>query len=175
ILINPPRNMSTARLFVAGNAKSGEAAAPPDDWTRVHYGWKSQAMPTDFRAPARIPTAPVTTTDAREAESVVLATAGATAPRRDAIDARIVADVKNGTGAIIDSPDQVGGYPAYARGAAPVDSDGDGMPDEWERRAGLDPANPADGRADRSGEGYTNLEKYLQSLMPARGRRSGTE
>ena len=105
---------------------------------------------------------------------LVLASAGAIAPRRDAIDERIVADVKNGTGAIIDSPDQVGGYPTYDRGVAPVDSDGDGMPDEWERRVGLDPANPSDGNADRDGDGYTNLEEYLHSLMLQPNRRSGT-
>jgi hypothetical protein len=85
-----------------------------------------------------------------------------------------VADVKNGTGSIIDSPDQVGGYPVYNRGVAPTDSDGDGIPDEWERRAGLDPANPSDGNA-VGRDGYTNLERYLHSLMPPPPRRSGTD
>jgi hypothetical protein len=94
----------------------------------------------------------------------VLAQAGATAPRRDAIDARIVADVGNGTGSIIDSPEQVGGYSAYVGGDAPLDSDGDGIPDEWERRMGLDPGNPADGNLDRNGDGYTNIEEYLHAL-----------
>jgi hypothetical protein len=106
---------------------------------------------------------------------MVLERAGAVAPRRDATDARIVADVRNGTGAIIDTPEQVGGYPGYAGGMAPVDSDGDGMPDEWERRVGLDPANPSDGNADRNQDGYTNLEDYLFSLMPAPRGRSGRE
>jgi hypothetical protein len=175
ILINPPRTTAPAKLFVARNAKYGEKAAPQDDWSRVHYGWKSASVPAAFHAAERFETAPITTIDAAEAMELVLATAGATAPRRDAIDRRIVADVKNGTGSVIDTPDTVGGYPPYERGVAPVDTDGDGIPDDWEGRAGLDPNNPADANADRIGDGYTNLERYLQSLMPGLGRRPGRE
>jgi hypothetical protein len=107
-----------------------------------------------------------------EALRLVLNGAGAVAPRRDTVDQRIVADVRNGTGSIIDSPDRVGGYPVFDRGVVPVDSDGDGIPDEWERRNHLNPANPSDGNADR-GDGYTNLEAYLQSLMPRPNHQSG--
>ena len=45
------------------------------------------------------------------------------------------------------------------------DADGDGMPDEWELARGLDPENPADGPADKNGDGYTNLEDYLNGLI----------
>jgi hypothetical protein len=41
------------------------------------------------------------------------------------------------------------------------------MPDAWERAHGLDAANPADGPRDRDGDGYTNLEEYLNSLVPS--------
>ena len=51
---------------------------------------------------------------------------------------------------------------------APVDTDGDGMPDEWETRHGLDPQNPADGAADANKDGYTNVEDYLNSLVAKR-------
>ena len=47
---------------------------------------------------------------------------------------------------------------------APVDSDRDGMPDMWEIYYGLDPYNPADRNDDHTGDGYTNLEKYLNAL-----------
>ncbi|MDE6627744.1 MAG: thrombospondin type 3 repeat-containing protein, partial [Muribaculaceae bacterium] len=48
--------------------------------------------------------------------------------------------------------------------AAPVDSDGDGMPDAWEEENGLDPQNAND-RNLTDAEGFTNLERYLNSLV----------
>ena len=52
----------------------------------------------------------------------------------------------------------------HEQGVAPADTDGDGMPDEWERAHGLDATN-ADDRNLVNGEGYTALEVYLNSLM----------
>ena len=175
ILINPSGRNLVPKIFVSGNAKFGETAAPSDEWARVHYGWHSASAPDKYRASGRFPTAIVSSSEAKDALTLVLAGAGAIAPRRDAVDQRIVADVRNGTGSIIDSPDQVGGYPTFDRGVPPVDSDGDGIPDDWERRAGLNPSNPADGNAVRDGDGYTNLEHYLHSLMPRPNRRSGEQ
>jgi hypothetical protein len=40
------------------------------------------------------------------------------------------------------------------------------MPDAWERLHGLHPTNPADRNADKDGDGYTNLEQYINSLVP---------
>jgi formylglycine-generating enzyme required for sulfatase activity len=40
------------------------------------------------------------------------------------------------------------------------------MPDEWEKRFGLDPHNPNDAQQDSDGDGYTNLEEYLNSTDP---------
>lgn len=65
---------------------------------------------------------------------------------------------------IIDSPDAVGGYPAYNSLPAPPDTDGDGIPDEWETANGLDPANPSDGALKNLSKVYTNLEVYLYDL-----------
>ena len=61
----------------------------------------------------------------------VLAQAGATLPRRDAIDARIVYETKSGTGRYINTDHEVGGYPCLVseKRAADWDSDGDGMPE----------------------------------------------
>ncbi|OGS69940.1 MAG: hypothetical protein A2Y96_02365 [Firmicutes bacterium RBG_13_65_8] len=72
--------------------------------------------------------------------------------------------MRNGSGGIIDSPGDVGGYPELATGPAPPDTDHDGMPDEWESGHGLSASDPADGNADRDGDGYTNIEEYLHSL-----------
>ena len=48
--------------------------------------------------------------------------------------------------------------------AAPVDTDGDGMPDKWEQENGLDPNDPSDG-AKATASGFTNLEIYPNSLV----------
>ena len=81
-------------------------------------------------------------------------------PKRDAADSRVVADVENRTGKIIASQQEVGGWPAFASGSATaVDSDNDGIPDEWEKQHGLNPNDPAD--ANTMSGGYTQLENYL--------------
>jgi hypothetical protein len=104
---------------------------------------------------------PVTTVSARSAYEAVLRNVGASLPRRDSVDARIVAEVRGRKGSIIDSQAQVGGWPELRSKAAPVDSDNDGMPNSWERRHGLNPHVAGDGATDRDSDGYTNLEEYL--------------
>jgi hypothetical protein len=51
-------------------------------------------------------------------------------------------------------------------GTAPTDTDGDGVPDAWERANGLDPNDPTDRNGDRNHDGWTNLEEYVNSLVP---------
>lgn len=58
---------------------------------------------------------------------------------------------------------QVGGLPEY-KGEAVVDSDGDGMPDAWEIANGLNPNDPTDANMDCNGDGYTNIEKYINGI-----------
>lgn len=102
--------------------------------------------------------------DAEAAYQAVLARAGAVLPRRDAVDARLVEDVRNGTGRIINREFEVGGYPELKSAEAPLDTDHDGMPDAWEETKGLDKTNAADGKA-ITASGYSNLELYLNSLV----------
>jgi pectate lyase len=74
-----------------------------------------------------------------------------------------VNDVKNRTGKIIDSQNDVGGWPVLKSIEAPKDTDQDGMPDEWEKKNGINPGNAEDGKI--IGEnGYTMLEKYLNNI-----------
>jgi hypothetical protein len=91
--------------------------------------------------------------------------AGATVPARDAVDTRIVQGVLNNpmTGACIDSPNEVGGWPALGAGAPPQDADQDGMPDAWEAAYGTNPG-VFDPHGDIDGNGYANLEDYLNSF-----------
>lgn len=64
---------------------------------------------------------------------------------------------------IITDPRQMGGFPEY-KGTPYVDTDGDGMPDEWEKANGLDPNDPSDANKDCTGDGYTNIEKYINGI-----------
>ena len=65
---------------------------------------------------------------------------------------------------IISDPRQMGGYPVYGAWQPYVDTDGDGMPDEWERANGLNPNDPSDANGDCNGDGYTNIEKYINGI-----------
>lgn len=85
---------------------------------------------------------------------------------RDSADSRVVADVRSRSGRIIDDVSDTPGWPPLASAPPPRDSDGDGMPDDWEQSVGLGPADAGDGARDRDGDGYTNLEDYLNSLVP---------
>ncbi len=105
----------------------------------------------------------IKTETAQEAYRTVLAGVGASLPRYDAADARLLADVRNGTGRLINSQTEVGGFPVLRSADPPVDSDHDGIPDDWESAHGLDPKDPADGAQIGKG-GYSNLELYLNSI-----------
>jgi hypothetical protein len=120
----------------------------------------------DFFAPKRHPAPPITEHTATQARGLVLDYAGATRPKRDAVDTRVVNDVKAGRSRIVDDPDQVGGWPDMLQAAAPMDSDHDGMPDGWERRHKLNPNDTSDGSSDADGDGYTNVEEYLNQTDP---------
>ncbi len=111
-------------------------------------------------------TAPVATDEAEKARDRVLEGAGATLPKRDAVDLRVVHDVRAGTGTIIDSQQQVGGWPELPQTGAPPDTDGDGMPDAWEAAHGLDPEAAAVAGHDSDGDGYTDIEEYLNATNP---------
>ena len=129
---------------------------------------------------------------AEEAYKFVLDNAGATLPKRDIVDQHIIAQVRTGEvyydkkadskkyyqfryrrlpadsykQGIITDISQVGGYPEY-KGKPYKDSDGDGMPDDWEIKHGLNPKDPSDANGDLNGDGYTNIEKYINGIDPS--------
>jgi hypothetical protein len=120
--------------------------------------WKMDSV-TDLGA--NLPT----THSASEAFDLVLARAGASL-HRDAVDIRVTENVRQRKGKLLDSQSEVGGWPPLRRTSAPSDQDRDGMSDAWEQTHGLNPDDPADRNGDRDGDGYTNLEEYLNSLCP---------
>lgn len=111
----------------------------------------------------RNPAPRIRTVDPFAAYGQVLEHAGARVPRRDAVDERVVADARNGTGRIIDDPSQVNGWPLLAFGVPYPDADVDGMDDTWEKAHGLDPGNRSD-RNQTGPSGYTWLEEFLNEL-----------
>lgn len=108
----------------------------------------------------------VITTSAAEAFAQVLARAGCTLPMRDTVDERILADVRRGLARLVDDPAEVGGWPQLAAGMPLPDADRDGMPDEWEKAHGFDPSGAADGPKDADGDGWTNVEEFLNGTHP---------
>ena len=160
-MFNPTEKYSI-RAFIKGNFVEGRMAF--DKWFSKPVEMAGKAAETPE----------ITAIDAKIAFLKVLDEAGATLPVRDAVDARVVAGVRNGTGRIIDSQWEVGGWPEYRAARPPADTDRDGMPDEWERARGLDPKNPADAAAQSKTGGYSNVEDYLNSLsgrMPGQVKR----
>jgi hypothetical protein len=112
--------------------------------------------------------ASVATDSAIMAYHRVLSQGGALPWRRDSVDARVTDQVFSGSGGIIDTTDQVGGWPKLVSGEPAIDSDQDGMPDYWEQTMGSDPES-ADNNGDVDGNGYTNLEDYLNWLGAPHG------
>ena len=104
------------------------------------------------------------TQSATEAYEKVLASSGASLVR-DAVDLRVVRDVRLRQGRLLNSQKEVGGWPVLKSKTAHSDTDRDGMPDEWEREHKLDPKDPTDRNSDPDSDGYTNLEEYLNSLV----------
>jgi pectate lyase len=152
---------------IAGNVVEGFPAVSADNWAGG-IDLEGDSSPARNRRAEPFPVAPVTTQSAPEAYALVLAGAGATRPRRDAVDARVIADTRRGGATfgngIIDLPGQVGGWPELRSAPAPTDTDGDGMPDDWERNQRLDPRDPADRHSLRLDPLYPALEVYLSEL-----------
>jgi hypothetical protein len=118
--------------------------------------------------------APVITHTAKVAYDLVLQSAGASL-KRDMLDARIVKEVLEGNATygiegngIIDSQNDVGGWPVLQSKVAPADSDKDGMPDAWEKEKGLNPNDKSDAALTTLHSSFTNIEMFLQELIRER-------
>ncbi|MFG6685129.1 polysaccharide lyase [Mariniflexile sp. HNIBRBA6329] len=163
----PKAKSRPGKWYVAGNIMDGNEELINNNWAGMRGPEEIARVNTPF---VGWPVAPHDT--AEVAFESVLAKAGATLPKRDAVDKRVTEMVRTGkpmteTG-IIKDISEVGGYPelTYVPTSVPVDTDGDGMPDEWETKHKLNPKNAADGALDTDGDGYTNVEEYLNGTNP---------
>lgn len=145
-------------LYVAGNVLEGHAKGAQENWRLIANAEKG------VRSDKPLTNGALAAEPAATALDRVLNEAGATLPKRDPVDMRLVTGVRGGAGRIIDSQRDVGGWPELKSAASPGDADRDGLPDDWERRHGLDPSNSSDG-VDRDFDGYTNLEKFLNRTV----------
>ncbi|KAA2241337.1 polysaccharide lyase [Chitinophaga agrisoli] len=180
------------QAYVAGNIMEGNDAVTKDNWAG---GVQVREMPDagEFTKSIRVnepfPIAKFPIMTAKESFSYVLEHAGATLPKRDAVDKRVAEQVRTGKIlykdnaqpsapskyikrrlppdsyklGIITDPNQVGGYPDY-KGTPYKDADNDGMPDSWEKQHHLNPNDAADAVADRDKDGYTNIEEFINSV-----------
>ena len=164
-----------ANLFLEDNTVNGANAS----WDNIDMDGSSETRDkTQLKSNARLAsrwttglTALSFTESASDAYNTVLACAGASL-RRDAVDERIVANVKSGGGALIDKVSDTPGYPTLAAGSPLTDTDKDGMPDEWElqqmKAMNVDNIVYAfKPNAYNLSAKYTNLEVYLNSLVTA--------
>jgi len=190
------------KYYVDGNVNEKYPKVTNDNWTYGIYNQIenskvdntfTETTKDTMRVLIPIVYAGVSTHSAAQAFEQVLSYAGASL-HRDALDEVIVSDTRNGettyTGSgckrgIINSqedlrPEGAGedwsAWPALKSEATPTDTDGDGMPDEWENLHGLNPSDSADGAKQATatlkaacgisdGTAYTNLEIYLAELV----------
>ena len=182
------------RMYVQGNIVEGNNDVTKDNWNggvQLDNGADIADFIDEMIWHKPLPMAPVTILSTEEAYDFVLDNAGAILPKRDPVDERIIKQVRTNkvelsnytiidtlyqfkhrrlgkdsyTLGIITDIAQVGGYPEY-KGEPRNDSDMDGMPDEWEKKYGLDPADPSDANGDINEDGYTNIEKYINGIDP---------
>jgi hypothetical protein len=175
--------MDYGKWYVADNFMAGNARVTANNW---NGGVQPQGGIADISYLKRTeawPSMPIHQQTAEQAYKVVLDQAGAILPKRDAVDSRIIEETRGGyatyggeaykkenkvadpskaTG-IIDSQNDVGGWPVLESAPGLKDTDHDGMPDEWEKKNGLNP-DGADDRNTVASDGYTMLEKYINFI-----------
>jgi hypothetical protein len=170
--------------YVNGNYMDGNEAVTTDNWNGgVDIAGESASnedadnddhprnLPAKIRATHPFPMAPVTIDSAQQAYDLVLDHGGANLPKRDSVDQRAVEQTRTGKvqykEGIITDIKQVGGYPEY-KGDPITYTQNDGIPDWWKQKYGLDIHDPSVATKDCNGDGYTNIEKYLDGLDPTK-------
>jgi len=175
-VLNPERNnikgFGAQDYYIAGNVMENRFGAD-----KPLAGVTQPEPYENFVVDAPFFDAQVSTQSAEDAYQSVLSDVGCNRPMLDDHDKRVIQEVRDGTTryrgsktglpGLPDSQDDVGGWEEYPEVHRPAnwDTDHDGIPNQWEKRAGLNPNDPADGNGDRNTDGYTNLEEYLGWLV----------
>ena len=165
-VVNP--SQPYGKFYVTGNYVKGFNAVTSDNW---NGGVQCNDLDS-VKASQPFPAPSIPEQSAEEAFQSVLRNAGASLPR-DAIDTRLVEEVRSGTATygknkkgIIDSQEEVGAWPVLQQEEPAQDSDRDGMPDVWEVSHGLNEEEAGDAGQYSLDKKYTNLEVYLNGLIP---------
>lgn len=171
-----PEYNKWGKYYISGNVVEGYPNPTADNWKygvanqfNAAYGLVHDTAITNMKLTTALSiSSNVTTHDSTIVLARVLAFAGASL-KRDVVDERVIDNVKNGTGSgtangIINTQGEVGGWPNLQSSAAPTDTDGDGMPDEWEISKGLDPKFK-NGSSKNLSNVYDNVEVYINSLV----------
>ena len=189
MLIRIHRNDSAdgfGKWYVADNVVYGNTAVTANNWNGGVQPEDGSSHIPKLKLDRPFDAIPINQQTAEDAYRAVLERAGASLPKRDAVDTRIIDETRNGYATyeggtyeknnrvpneskkcgIIDSQADVGGWPKLKSLPAPLDSDADGMPDEWEKRYGFDPHDAANTSKDKDNDGYTNIEEYLNGTNP---------
>ncbi|WP_255478766.1 polysaccharide lyase family 1 protein [Rufibacter sp. XAAS-G3-1] len=167
-LVNP--SAPFGKFYVAGNYVDGFPAITKDNWAGgVQPDNKDSLNAVKAANPFQVTS--INVQEPQAAFEAVLKGAGASL-KRDAVDARVVQEVRTGNSnngkkktGIIDTPEEAGGYPVLKATPAPADQDQDGMADAWEKSQKLNPASASDAAAFTLDKRYTNIEVYLNSLV----------
>ncbi|HPA45570.1 MAG TPA: pectate lyase [bacterium] len=166
-------NTEKARGYMRGNRFEGMPDEfDTDNYTAVDYSNTGKYMSTtreQWQVPSEFNCGEFSldSETAEEAYKSCLEYAGCLLVR-DTVDERVIRNIVEQTGEIIDSQRDVGGWDPYPEEHRPDswDTDRDGIADTWETANGLNPKEPGDGNGDRDADGYTNLEEYINSLCP---------
>ena len=158
-----------ARIYLQNNLLAGHLQETNDNrllidppkWVEDDNAFRNEVV---VKSPFLCPT--VETASPEAARQQILTHAGATLPKRDSADQRLMKEIETGTGRIIDSPGDVGGWPVLEPSDPPPDSDHDGMPDAWEIENQFNPNNHVDASQDPDDDGYPNLEEFLNGTDP---------
>jgi len=153
--------VQSPKIYLTGNYLSGSSDVTADNWKGSTKSKSTSGVDSRWTDGMTSLTNEQT---AEQAYETVLAKAGCSLVR-DAIDTRIVSEVRNATGKLINTQSEVGGWPELNSAAKPTDTDYDGIPDEWETAFGLNPNDAMDARATTLVTGHTNIDVYMCYLV----------